>query len=154
MTRAAICLCVLAAAACGSSGGPGAMTGTPTAPTTPSSSVTTTAALTGTTRQTSTGGFNGCTGDSHTLTVQDGEVAITLVATSDPAGALSVQICQSGSDSICSIKQQRINVGQRLTGVRTGTSSQIVKMLPFACVFGGAFDATPITYSVSVTYQQ
>ena len=150
MPRAVVLLSVLLAAACGSSGGGGSATGTPTAP----SSVTTTVSLSGTTRQTSAGGFTGCSGDSHNLTVQDGDVAITLVSTSDPAGALSVQICQSGSDSVCSVKQQRINVGQRLTGVRTGSSNQIVKMLPFACVFGGAFDATPITYTVSVTYQQ
>lgn len=141
----------IAASACGSSGGSGAVTGAPTAP----SSVTTTVSLSGTTRQTSAGGFNGCSGDTHSLTVQEGDVAITLVSTSDPAAALSVQICQGPSDTgVCSIKQQRINVGQRLSGVRTGTSNQVVKMLPFACVFGGAFDATPITYTVSVTYQQ
>lgn len=151
MTRIAVLSLALLAAACGSSASGGSATGTPTAP----SSVTTTVSLTGTTRQTTAGGFNGCSGDTHNLTVQEGDVAITLVATSDPAAALSVQFCQGPTDTgVCSIKQQRINVGQRLTGVRTGTSNQVVKMLPFACVFGGAFDTTPITYTVSVTYQQ
>ena len=147
MKRALIFLVALAAA-CGSSGGPGAVTGTPTAP----SSVTTTAALTGTTRQTS---VNGCTGDSHPLTVADGSFAITLLETTDTAAALSVQVCPaSGDNGVCTIKQQRINVGQTLTGSRVGGASQVVKMLPFKCVFTSELDTTPVTYKVTVTYQQ
>jgi hypothetical protein len=38
--------------------------------------------------------------------------------------------------------------------VRVGASNQLVKLLPFACVFSNTFDPTPITYKVSVTYQQ
>jgi hypothetical protein len=46
----------------------------------------------GTTRQTS---VNGCEGDTHMFTASDGEIRITLTATSDSNQALSVQVCGS-----------------------------------------------------------
>jgi hypothetical protein len=148
MRLAVLAILVLAAGACGSSSGSGAIVTTPTA----GGSVTTTVTLSGTTRQTS---INGCAGDSHDLVMSEGDVSVTLLETTDPAGALAVQICPSPTDNgVCSIKQQRINVGQKLTGVRVGASNQLVKLLPFACVFSNTFDPTPITYKVSVTYQQ
>ena len=139
---------IVALAACGSTGaGP-----TSAIPTTPVTQGPVTVSLSGTTRQTS---VNGCSGDSHSVTMSEGDVQVTLVETSDPAGALSVQVCAGTVDTgICSIKQQRTNVGQTLAGVRVGAAGQLLKMLPFACVFATTFDPTPITYKVSLTYQQ
>jgi hypothetical protein len=79
---------------------------------------------------------------------------VRLVATSDPAGALSVQVCPGGMDSgnNCSIAQQRISVGQSLSGARRGVAQQNLKLLPHSCVFGGTPAGGPVTYSVSVTY--
>jgi hypothetical protein len=112
-----------------------------------------TVAVAGTTQQTSP---NGCAGDSHPFTAGAGSIAITLTATSDPNQALSVQVCVSGNDvsTNCAIKQQKIAVGQTLMGDRVGSASQLLKFLPYNCVFGNTFDATPITYSGSLTFQQ
>lgn len=146
--RLTILTLAVCAIACGSSGGSGATVTTPTV----NPSVTTTSTLSGTTRQMS---VHGCSGDSHELTVADGELSITLLETSDAAGALSVQVCQGPNDTgLCTIKQQRINVGQKLSGPRVGSATQIVKMLPFTCVFTDSLDTTPVTYKVSVTYQK
>ncbi len=96
-----------------------------------------------------------CGGDSHSLTIGAGDASVQLIETSDPAGALSVQLCPGSNDSsTCTIKQQRISVGQTLSGTRAGAAAQTLKFLPFQCVFGSGFDPTPITYRVSVTYQQ
>ena len=150
LIRSVWCVVLVSAAACGSSGGSTLAPNVVPAATGP-----VTVTLSGTTRQTMVGSATGCSGDSHTLTMADGAVSITLLETSDPAAALSVQICQGPADvGICSISQRRINVAQTVTGTRTGASNQVVKMLPFACVFGSTFDPAPITYKVSVTYQQ
>lgn len=141
--------CGLTLAACGSSSAPAA---TPTTPTPPVSLGPVTVSLSGTTQQLS---VHGCSGDSHSVTVNDGDVAVRLVATTDPAGALSVQLCQGPNDTgVCSIKQQKILVGQTLTGVRVGAAAQVLKLLPHACVFTETIGPSPITYTVSLTYQQ
>lgn len=111
-----------------------------------------TVVVSGTTVQT---GINGCSGDSHSVTVAEGDLAVTLNDTSDPAGALSVQLCQGANDTgTCSIKQQRIATGQTVTGVRVGSAGQLLKFLPYNCVFGNTFDPTPVTYRATLTYQQ
>ena len=119
----------------------------------PSPTVTTTQSFNGTTRQT---GVNSCTSDSHAFTAQDGPVAVLLQETSDPAGALAVQVCAGGVDNNnCSVNVTRIAVGNTVGGTRKGTSNQELKLLPHSCVFGGPFDTTvPITYRVQVTYQR
>jgi hypothetical protein len=69
--------------------------------------------------------------------------------------ALSVQVC-SGNDlsANCAITQQKIQVGQTLSGARKVGPSQTLKFLPYACVFGGASDTTPVTYTATITYGQ
>ena len=105
----------------------------------------------GTTRQTQTG----CTGDSHDFTAADGAISVQLLETSDAAGALSVQICAGGIDNgNCSIRQQKINVGQTISGSRIGVAAQNLKLLGHNCVFGGPAVADPISYRVTVTYLQ
>jgi hypothetical protein len=105
---------------------------------------------TGTTVQTGTGS---CTGDSHNLTTAAGDMSVRLISTSDPAGALSIQVCSGGIDNNqCSINQQKIAVNQTITGSRRGDSLQNLKLLPHNCVFGGAPLGTPVSYSVSITY--
>jgi hypothetical protein len=113
--------------------------------------VSTTETFSGTTVQSGPGA---CGGDSHNFTAQDGTITVNLVATSDPANALSVQVCPGGIDTggNCTIAQQRISVGQTLSGVRRGVAQQNLKLLPFGCVFGGTPAGTPVTYTVGVTY--
>ena len=143
VTRTAALVASLAAlTACGGYGG----NTTPTPTATP-----TTQTFSGTTRQTATG----CTGDSHDVTAAAGEIAVRLLATSDPAGALSVQVCAGGIDNgNCSIRQQRIAVNERLTGTRIGAANQNLKLLGHSCVFGGPAVSDPITYQVEITYQR
>lgn len=131
--------------ACGGSGT------SPTPP--PQASGPVTVAFSGTTRQT---GAGSCGGDSHDFTSADGSVTVRLEETSDPAGALSVQVCAGGIDNRdCTINQQRIAVGQSLTGARKGIATQNLKLLPHNCVFGGPFDpAAGVTYRVSVTHMR
>lgn len=132
-------------------GGSTSSSGSPAAPVVTSSGPVTTV-FTGTTMQT---GVNGCSGDSHKVTLAEGELSVTLEETSDRAGALSVQLCLDPIDTgVCSIKQQKINVGQTLTGVRVGAAGQLLKFLPYNCVFGNTFDPTPVTYRARLTYQQ
>jgi hypothetical protein len=105
----------------------------------------------GTTTQVAAGA---CTGDSHNITTAEGDMSARLIATSDPAGALSVQVCSAGiDDGNCSVRQQRIAIDQVVTGTRRGQAVQNLKLLPHNCVFsGGAPIGTPVTYAVSVTY--
>jgi hypothetical protein len=133
------------AAACGGGSSNG---GTPLGP-----AVVTTETFSGTTRQTA---INSCSGDSHMITAREGDISVRLVSTSDPNNALSIQVCSGGVDTSgnCAITQQRINVGQTLSGPRKGTDQQTVKPLPFACVFTSTLDATPMTYTLSVTYMK
>ena len=140
---------IIALAGCGSSGG----AATPTTPTTPAVTSPVTITTTGSTRQS---GINQCSGDAHTFSAAEGAISVTLTATSDSNSALSVQVCSGSSDTSanCAIKQQKIAVGQTLTGDRVGTAAQTLKFLPYACVFGSTYDPTPITYSASVTYRQ
>lgn len=142
--RAMIVTMMLGAAACG---------GSKPGPTTPSTSVLTTDTFSGTTVQT---GTNSCSGDSHNITAFEGDISVRLVATSDPNAGLSIQVCPGGIDSgnNCSIAQQRITIGQTLTGARRGVSQQNVKPLPWGCVFGGTATAAPITYTLAVTYMK
>jgi hypothetical protein len=109
--------------------------------------------LSGTTRQTAQGS---CSGDSHDFSAADGTVSVQLLETTDPSGALSVQVCAGGIDNRdCTINQQKITVGQTLSGPRKGVASQNLKFLPHNCVFGGAFDpAVGITYRVSLTHMR
>jgi hypothetical protein len=146
MKRLAVSLAILSAASCGGGGGG-------TGPTGPSPAVQTTESFSGTTTQSA---VNACGGDSHNITAQEGDIAVRLVATSDPSGMLSLQVCPSGVDSggNCTIPQQRIAVGQTLNGARKGTPLQNIKPLPFACVFTGAVNTTPMTYTLSVTYMK
>ena len=105
----------------------------------------------GTTRTTS----STCTGDSHDFVAAPGEIAVKLVETSDPAGALSVQVCAGGIDNgNCSIKQQKIGAGQTITGPRVGSAPQNLKLLGHNCVFGGPVVTDPISYRAEVTYQR
>jgi hypothetical protein len=128
--------------ACGGGSSNPAVTGPP---------VTTTETFSGTTTQSGTGS---CGGDSHNFTAREGAISARLVQTSDPAQALSIQICANGLDNRnCSINQQKIDVGQTLNGSRIGDATQNLKMLPHSCVFGGTIVAS-VTYTVSVTYQK
>jgi hypothetical protein len=139
---AALVAALVTLGACGGYGG----NTTPTPTATPTTQI-----FSGTTRQTATG----CTGDSHDVTAAAGEIAVRLVATSDPAGALSVQVCAGGIDNgNCSIRQQRIAVNERITGTRIGAASQNLKLLGHNCVFGGPAVTDPITYQVEMTYQR
>lgn len=124
---------------------------TPTPTPQPPAPVTVTFA--GTTRQTAAGS---CGGDAHDFSAADGDVTVRLVETSDPAGALSIQVCAGGIDNRdCTINQQKISVGQSVTGARKGIATQNLKLLPHNCVFGGPFDpAAGITYRVSVTHMR
>jgi hypothetical protein len=110
-----------------------------------------TVSFTGTTRQSAQ---SSCGGDSHDFTAAEGTISVQLVETSDPAGALSIQVCAGGLDTRdCTINQQRIAMGQTLSGSRKGIATQNLKLLPHSCVFGGPFDpAAGITYRVSVNH--
>lgn len=138
---------VVSAVAIGCGGGtsPTATTPVATEPTGP-----TTVEFTGSTRQTSP---TGCSGDTHAITVASGAVTVTLTETSDPAAAMSLQVCANGIDSgTCTISQQKIARGQTLSGERLGAASQQIKLLPYACVFSGTFSTTPVTYKITVGY--
>ena len=129
-------------------GGGGAGGGSPATPT----PVRVTENFTGTTTQSGPGS---CGGDSHTVAAAAGEVSVRLVATSDPAGALSVQVCAGGIDNRdCTINQQKIAVGQTLAGARKGEAAQNLKLLPHNCVFGGPVTTAPVTYTVALTYMK
>ena len=129
------------------SGGCGSSTSGPT----PAQTTPFTQTFSGTTRTTT----NTCTGDSHDFPPAAGDIAVKLVETSDPAGALSVQVCAGGIDNgNCSIKQQKINVGQTITGARVGGSPQNLKFLGHNCVFGGPVITDLISYRADVTYQR
>lgn len=94
-----------------------------------------------------------CSGDSHNFTAAAGDISVRLLETTDPAGALSVQICGGGIDNgNCSIKQQKIAVGQVIAGSRVGVPEQTLKLLAHGCVFGPA-GPDSVTYRVEVTYQ-
>ncbi len=147
MYRHLLAILAAGAAACGgSSPSPGG--GNPLAP-----AVLTTETLSGTTRQTA---INSCSGDSHIINAREGDISVRLVATSDPNNALSIQVCSGATDAStnCAVTQQRINVGQTLSGPRKGTEQQTIKPLPFACVFTSTLDPTPMTYTLSVTYMK
>ena len=118
----------------------------PTAP-----PVTVTENFSGTTTQSAPGS---CGGDSHNITAREGSISARLVQTSDPAQALSLQICANGIDNRnCSINQQRISVGETLNGSRIGDATQNIKLLPNSCVSGGPITPS-VTYTVAVTYQK
>lgn len=146
MRKTSLLLLAILTAACG--GG-----SNPTSPTTPTPAVQTTETFSGTTTQSA---INACGGDSHNIVAQEGDISVRLVATNDPNNALSIQVCPGGVDSgsNCSITQQRINVGQTLTGTRKGVNQQNIKPLPFACVFTSTLGQTPVTYTLSVTYMK
>jgi hypothetical protein len=135
-----------AAAGCGgsssSSNPPGGPAPTPTAAT---------ETFSGTTVRTATGG---CTGDVHGFTAAEGEISVRLTATSDSNNALSVQVCGGPNDAVtnCAVRQQKITVGQMLSGARQGPANQTLKFLGHNCVFGGPAVAEPITYTAVVTY--
>jgi len=129
------------ACACGGSSNP--------AVTTPP--VTTTESFSGTTTQSGPGS---CGGDSHNFTAREGAISTRLVQTTDPAQALSIQVCANGIDNRnCSINQQKIEVGQTLNGSRIGDQTQNLKLLPNSCVSGGQITPS-VTYTVTVTYQK
>jgi hypothetical protein len=142
MKRMLLAMMAAGAAACGG----GSNGGTPLGP-----GVLTTDTFSGVTTQTA---VNSCGGYSHNIVAREGDISVRLVATSDPNNTLSIQVCGGGTDTAgnCAIPQQRISVGQTLTGARKGVSQQNVKALPFACVFTSTFDPTPMTYTLSVTY--
>jgi hypothetical protein len=148
---AALCGVAVMAVGCGGSGGTGGSAsggGSPTGGTPVQVSDT----FTGTTTQSGPGS---CGGDSHNVVAAAGEMSVRLVATSDPAGALSVQLCAGGIDNRdCTINQQKIAVGQALSGARKGEAAQNLKLLPHNCVFGGPVMTTPITYTVTLTYMK
>jgi hypothetical protein len=135
------CLLCVASACGGSSSNPPA-----TAP-----PVTTTDTFSGTTTQSGPGS---CGGDSHNISAREGAISARLIQTGDPAQALSLQICANGIDNRnCSINQQRIMVGETLTGTRIGDSTQNVKLLANSCLSGGPITPT-VTYTVAVTYKR
>ena len=144
LKRLALAATLVIAGACG--GGYSNNNQTPTTPPAP-----VTESFSGTTTQS---GQGACGGDSHNVTTREGAISARLVQTSDPAQALSIQICANGIDNRnCSINQQKIDVGQTLNGTRIGDAVQNVKLLPHSCVFGG--DIVPsVTYTVAITYQR
>ena len=112
-----------------------------------------TQAVSGTTIRAPNGG---CSGDVHEFTAVEGEITVRLTATSDSNNALSVQVCGGPNDvgTNCAIRQQKITVGQTLSGTRQGPANQILKFLGHNCVFGGPAVTDPITYSAVVTYMR
>lgn len=138
---------LVAAAACGSSSRgnpPGSPAPTPTQAT---------QTFSGTTVRTPNGS---CSGDVHTFTAVEGEITVRLAATSDANNALSVQVCGGPNDvgTNCAVRQQKITVGQTLSGTRQGPADQILKFLGHNCVFGGPAVTDPITYTAVVTYMR
>ena len=141
---------LLAVAGCGSGRTPGPSPSPNPGDPPSQTAVQVTETFSGSTTQTAPGA---CTGDTHNITATDGEMTVRLTATSDPAGALSVQICGGGiDDGNCSIRQQRIAIDQVITGAKRGAALQNVKLLPHSCVFSGTPAGGPVTYSVTVTY--
>lgn len=147
-TGALSCLFMLAAAAgCGSSSSrnpPGSPAPTPTQAT---------QTFSGTTLRTPNGS---CSGDVHTFTAVEGEITVRLTATSDANNALSVQVCGGPNDvgTNCAVRQQKITVGQTLSGTRQGPADQTLKFLGHNCVFGGPAVTDAITYTAVVTYMR
>lgn len=95
---------------------------------------------------------NGCGGDSHSIVAADGAIALHLDETTS-AAEMTAQVCAGGVDvGGCSIPQTRLAVGQTLEGTRRGQSSQTVKLLSAACVFGTPGTAPVVDYRVTVTY--
>jgi hypothetical protein len=137
----------LFAASCGST------SSTPTTPITPAPSGPVTVTFSGTTTQSA---VNACGGDSHNFNAASGDITVKLLETTDPAAALSIQVCPGGIDApgTCTLQQQKILVGQSLTGARKGIATQNLKLLPHSCVFTSTVNTTPVTYKVSVTYEQ
>lgn len=135
---------LVSAVACGGSSSPNTPSG-PAAPTP------TTQTFSGTTVRAANGG---CTGDTHEFTAAEGNITVQLVSTSDSNQALSVQICGGANDSgtNCAVRQQKILVGQTLSGARQGPANQVLKFLGHNCVFGGPAVTDPITYTAVVTY--
>ena len=144
-------------AGCGGGGAGTQPTGTPPTPaptaTPPAATpVQFTESFSGTTTQSGPGA---CGGDSHNVVAAEGEMSVRLVATSDPAAALSVQVCAGGIDNRdCTINQQKIAVGQTLGGARKGGAAQNLKLLPHSCVFGGPMATAPVTYTAALTYMK
>lgn len=110
-----------------------------------------TATFTGSTRQNG----NTCSGDSHAFDAAAGAIVVRLLETNDPARALSVQVC-AGNDTAgnCAVTQQKIAVGQSISGTRPTAERQTLKLLGYSCVFGGTPATAPITYRAEVTYQR
>ena len=136
------------AAGCGGSSSGGNPPGSP-APTPTQATQT----FSGTTIRTASGS---CSGDVHEFTAVDGEITVRLTATSDSNNALSVQICGGPNDigTNCAVRQQKIAVGQTLSGARQGPANQVLQFLGHNCVFGGPPVTDPITYTAVVTYMR
>lgn len=95
----------------------------------------------------------GCNSGDHVFTAREGTITLRLDATNAAGQVISAQIC-AGADVAgqCTIAQQRLNLGQTLSGTRIGGASQTLKLLRQDCVSGGGQSATPVTYSVTLTY--
>lgn len=133
-------LALVAAASCGGGGGGG----TPTAP-----PVSTTDTYGGSIASSTAG----CNSGSHNFVAAEGTISVRLDATNAAGQVVSVQIC-AGTDAAgqCTVPQQRLNVGQTLSGTRVGGSAQTLKFLRQDCVSGSQQSAAAVTYAATLTY--
>lgn len=95
----------------------------------------------------------GCNSGDHTFTAREGTISVRLDATSAADQSVSAQIC-AGADVAgqCTISQQRLTVGQTLSGTRVGAAGQTLKLLRQDCVSSAQQASAPVTYSTTLTY--
>lgn len=95
-----------------------------------------------------------CASDSHDFQVAAGTtVQVRLDASGDPA--LRMQVCADSIDNNdCTINSQVVQVGQSLSGVRKGSSTQNLKFLRLGCSGGATFVAGPTSYTATVNYSR
>lgn len=98
---------------------------------------------------------SGCNSGSHNFVAREGSISVRLDASNAASQLVSVQICP-GSDipSLCTVTQQRIAVGQTLSGARNGGTNQTLKFLRQDCVVGSTQAPGPITYAATLTYMK
>ena len=99
----------------------------------------------------STGG--GCNSSSHNFTARAGTMSVRLDATNAAAQDFAAQICTGGgATKTCALSLQRITVGQTLSATSEEGVAQTLSLLRRDCVTAGTQAATPLTYTVTLTY--